>query len=644
MSKRGFMDVVLESSSKKVSPENTDEESYKLLKDKFMQDACRDAAIDVFIDKCRRGVDGNFCQYITGHKDYHEYCHPPLSDDDAAFIMEMKEGLITDLCRMDSLGLSRHSGAIQDADDKLVYQMLQPRVSERYEIWRNCESKSQDIEPDDASFLKAAAQASPCPGLPTYEEWRSLKGRGAASSQPITDRHSLQLLSSAIQGEQATATFACGGTVTLRSTHDHDPAEEQKQLSCPPVILRWDSSEKNVARRLELPLSPGHGSELNRLLEDCQPATFGLGGVDVLDESYRKASKLDNTRFSTNFNPYDYGIVDTISQILFPSIDKYSDEDSGLELRGVRAELYKLNIYSGPSGMFHPHVDTPRGTGQFGSLVVCLPCAHSGGELVVRHVGSTIKFDWSTRNTNSNCIQWAAFYSDCEHEVLEVKSGHRLTLTYNLYLRENLHGTLGRTLTMSPEQLPLYGMAKDLLKQPGFMKAGGVLGFFCSHEYAHTHGAPPVRLPRSLKGVDMALYVVFRALGLKIEVLPILEKAAKHYGAKGYFGGIDAQDAGWKSSMSADKVYDLNLDYKTYENEDEDEESDGYEISDPEATNLGDYEDVETRLQSILRKRKIKGFVTKVDPVTVGTELHELVTSDWGEQEEPPFAVGSSHS
>lgn len=122
--------------------------------------------------------------------------------------------------------------------------------------------------------------------------------------------------------------------------------------------------------------------------------------------------------------------------------------------------------------MFHPHVDTPRGSRQFGSLVVCLPCVHSGGELLVRHGGTTVQYDWSTRSANSNHIQWAAFYSDCEHEVVEVTGGHRLTLTYNLYLHENLQGMLSRTLTMSPEQLPLYSMVRELLAQPGFMKDG----------------------------------------------------------------------------------------------------------------------------------------------------------------------------
>ena len=64
----------------------------------------------------------------------------------------------------------------------------------------------------------------------------------------------------------------------------------------------------------------------------------------MLDESYRKASKLDDTQFPTNFSPYDYGIVDTISQILFPSVAKMTPGEVGFELRGVRAELYKLNV------------------------------------------------------------------------------------------------------------------------------------------------------------------------------------------------------------------------------------------------------------------------------------------------------------
>lgn len=104
------------------------------------------------------------------------------------------------------------------------------------------------------------------------------------------------------------------------------------------------------------------------------------------------------------------------------------------DLRGVHTELYKLNIYSGPSGRFKSHVDTPRGMTQFGSLVVCLPHEHKSGNLVVRHGSQNMDFDFASQS-HVPVVQWAAFYSNCEHEVLEVESGHRITLTYNLYAR-----------------------------------------------------------------------------------------------------------------------------------------------------------------------------------------------------------------
>lgn len=179
-----------------------------------------------------------------------------------------------------------------------------------------------------------------------YEELQSLKDDGPRTLQEMSEQRGLELLSSAIKGEQATATFACGGSIKVRAADEDAATDEGGQLSSPPVIVRWDNIDKTITRRVELPSLPGNRYGLDMLLKDCQPATFGLGGVDVLDESYRKASKLDNTQFATSFNPYDYGIVDTIAQILFPSVKDKSSDDLGLELRGVRAELYKLNVGS----------------------------------------------------------------------------------------------------------------------------------------------------------------------------------------------------------------------------------------------------------------------------------------------------------
>lgn len=119
--------------------------------------------------------------------------------------------------------------------------------------------------------------------------------------------------------------------------------------------------------------------------------------------------------------------------------------------------------------MFKSHVDTPRSEEQFGSLVICLPCKHEGGQLVVRHAGHTMEYDWGK---GDSAIQWAAFYSDCEHEVRAVTSGHRVTLTYNLYVVPGLGDLAGNCPVMDVQKLPLYQKIRKALAEPYFMKDG----------------------------------------------------------------------------------------------------------------------------------------------------------------------------
>tara|TARA_R110002003_G_scaffold3_22_gene134 strand:- start:26993 stop:27403 length:411 start_codon:yes stop_codon:yes gene_type:complete len=126
-------------------------------------------------------------------------------------------------------------------------------------------------------------------------------------------------------------------------------------------------------------------------------------------------------------------------------------------------------IYQGPSGFFKPHVDTPRSEFQFASLVVCLPSGHEGGQLVVRYQGHATTFDWSG---SIESIQWAAFYSDCEHEVLEVTSGYRITLTYNLFVRRGLGELAGCNEMLNAKQLPLFKAVKEALAKEEFMTEG----------------------------------------------------------------------------------------------------------------------------------------------------------------------------
>lgn len=192
------------------------------------------------------------------------------------------------------------------------------------------------------------------------------------------------ILSKALQG----ISFSCSGSLQI----NHDWKAKQWAFdswvdppSAPPVIIRWDAD--GSIGKIRIPLQGDESPDLDRLIKNGLPATFGHDGNDVLDESYRKAIKLDCDQFSSNFHPHDHGILDIISQTLLPTVAGFKLADQGpksadktylSEDWGLVAELYKLNIYSAPSGRFKTHVDTPRGPRQWGSLVVCLPVSHQG--------------------------------------------------------------------------------------------------------------------------------------------------------------------------------------------------------------------------------------------------------------------------
>ena len=138
-----------------------------------------------------------------------------------------------------------------------------------------------------------------------------------------------------------------------------------------------------------------------------------------------------------------------VTQILLPGVST--------RRRGIRAELYKLNVYSRPSDKFKAHVDTPRGKDRSvaWSFVFLLRSK-------VRYWETVSLQSWhdkvvSLRSEHGRpAIHWAAFYSDCEHEVLTVTAGHRITLTYNLYVSAGTGLLADKTDNLDPMQLPLY--------------------------------------------------------------------------------------------------------------------------------------------------------------------------------------------
>lgn len=159
---------------------------------------------------------------------------------------------------------------------------------------------------------------------------------------------------------------------------------------------------------------------LDKFLAAAQVAPFGRGNETVVDTTVRHALQIPAK---------DLDVSDLPSSIYFKINEELCPPGPG----SVNAKLYKMHIY-GPGGHFESHVDTAHSDNHMATLVVVLPINHTGGALQVSHHGVVETFEVVPR---PNCIEWCAFYTDCEHKVLPVTSGHRVVLQYDLFYDMN---------------------------------------------------------------------------------------------------------------------------------------------------------------------------------------------------------------
>ncbi|KDQ60430.1 hypothetical protein JAAARDRAFT_125785, partial [Jaapia argillacea MUCL 33604] len=252
--------------------------------------------------------------------------------------------------------------------------------------------------------------------------------------------------------------------------------------------------------------------QLRELAEACDPATFGMNQQDVYDESYRKAGKLDLRHFATHFNPDTAGLAEVIRENLLEGKD---------DNRPIGLELYKLNVY-GPGSFFKAHKDTPRAPNMFGSLVVVFPAKHEGGALVLRHQNSDWTFDAAKElsNTQQPQVAYIAFYSNVEHEVMEVQSGYRISLTYNLYFTKSRPQN---TPALPQTQSRFLRALRSVLDDRTFLPYGGTLGFGLRHQYPLPEEGDLTPLESCLKGSDAVVMEVCRYLGLDVSLRAIYD-------------------------------------------------------------------------------------------------------------------------
>ncbi|KAI4233530.1 MAG: hypothetical protein LQ349_004358 [Xanthoria aureola] len=185
-----------------------------------------------------------------------------------------------------------------------------------------------------------------------------------------------------------------------------------------PIAMNPGLSLKGLGR-VGLPLSERDANDIAKISRE---APFGKGTKKLVDKSVRNTWEIDPTQVEFR-NPQwqktlQYAVSKTVEQL-----GVLGGQSS------VRADLHKLLLYE-EGGFFKTHRDTEKAPGMFATLVIMLPSAHEGGEVVVR-LGKERR---TLSNPESNEFNYAflAWYADVNHSIQPVTSGYRLVLTYNL--------------------------------------------------------------------------------------------------------------------------------------------------------------------------------------------------------------------
>lgn len=325
---------------------------------------------------------------------------------------------------------------------------------------------------------------------------------------------------------------------TLRG--DAEPASSTERT------VRMDALTLDVEGfgRAKFPVTP---AKARKLITLGKPARFGRGEATLTDPEVRDTWEIPVDLVRATWDP---GVLrDVLATV---------KEELGLpNAAELDVDLHSLLVYE-PGQFFLRHRDTEKTDEMIGTIVVTLPSAYAGGELMIGK-GE----DWKAYRGSRDALSLVAFYADCQHEVLKLRSGYRITVTYNLMLR-------GDT---SPRQ---EGDAGTVAELAGLLREH--FGTPATHSWGHRRANPPSRLvylldheytPRALRWTRMK--------GADARRVPLLREAAETVGCEAILGLADVRTT--HDAWPADEGYG----YRRRRYFDEYEDSGGsaeYEIND----------------------------------------------------------------
>jgi len=301
---------------------------------------------------------------------------------------------------------------------------------------------------------------------------------------------------------------------------------------------------------------PVPDAQIAAIVQRAERAPYGKGEDTIVDTSVRKVWQVAPGKVRIGGKSWPANFETILSKVR---------AGLGCDDASVTAELYKLLVYD-PGGFFLAHRDTEKTAGMFGTLVVTLPSTNRGGALRIRHAGREVTLD--TNAADPSELSYAAFYADCEHEVLPVHKGNRVSLVYNL-IQERSKGR--RRVLKAPEYESQIKEAAAILDR--FLEAPDApskVAWLLDHQYS-----PGGLSFSALKGADAARARVLLQAAARAQCAAHL--AIVHIGESGA-AELDYEDF-YESRRNR---------YRYYEDEEEEQEKDDDEGSGFDAVTVDD--------------------------------------------------------
>ncbi|KAF4617001.1 hypothetical protein D9613_008504 [Agrocybe pediades] len=279
-------------------------------------------------------------------------------------------------------------------------------------------------------------------------------------------------------------------------------------------------------------------------------APFGRGERTLVDKEVRDTWEIEPSKIS----------------FANPEWDKYIDQTVCVEVcraLGVtignippKMELYKLLLYEKGSH-FLPHQDTQKANGMFATVIILLPSAYTGGQVIVSHSSTTKTIDFSANSLLSTAL--LAWYTDVKHEVKPVTSGYRFALSYNL-IHQSPAG-IPRLKDTSDAALRLKRVLEKWREDKYSDWKGNMMAYLLQHQYSSANLKEGIKC---LKGTDLHRITFLRPIAEELGFVVGLASLEHNISGQGEDVGCYG---GGRWGRRRYGYYDDYSDYDDYEDE-----------------------------------------------------------------------------